>query len=85
MAEHELTVTHRGTEYLVILDGDSVYVDDSFDHEFGTERCGHWELDWESTDIVAVVDSDGDEIDPETIPGLIRAIRQASDDLEITD
>ena len=85
MAEHELTVTYNGTEYQVILDGEAVYVDDSFDHEFGTERRGHWELDWESTDIVAVVDSDGDEIDPETIPGLIRAIRQASDDLEITD
>ena len=80
MAEHELTVTHKGSEYQVIIDGPAMYVDDSFDHEFGTEVRGHWELDWEETDIV---DSDGDEIDPETIPGLIRAIRQASDDIEI--
>ena len=84
MAEHELTVTHKGSEYQVVLDGSAMYVDDSFDHEFGTERIGHWELDWEQTDIVAVIDSDGDEIDHESIPGLIRVIRQASDDLEIS-
>ena len=85
MAEHELTVTYNGAEYQVILDGPSVYVDDSFDHAFGTERIGHWELDWEQTDIVAVIDSDGEEVDHESIPGLIRVIRQATDDLEITD
>ncbi len=85
MAEHELTVTHHGEEYQVVLDGPAVYVDDSFDHEFGTERIGHWELDWEQTDIVAVIDSDGNEIDHEAVPGLTRVIRQASDDLEITD
>ncbi len=83
MAEHELTVTYNGAEYQVILDGPAMYVDDSFDHAFGTEVRGHWELDWEETDIVAVVDGDGEEIDPETIPGLIRAIKQASDDIEI--
>ena len=85
MAEHELTVTYKGSEYQVVLDGSAMYVDDSFDHEFGTERIGHWELDWEQTDIVAVIDSDGDEIDHESIPGLIRVIRQASDDLEISE
>lgn len=85
MAEHELTVKHKGAEYQVILDGPAMYVDDSFDHEFGTERIGHWELDWESTEIVAVIDSDGDEIDHESVPGLIRAIKEATDDLEITD
>jgi hypothetical protein len=83
VAEHELTVTYNGAEYQVILDGPAMYVDDSFDHAFGTEVRGHWELDWEETDIVAVVDGDGEEIDPETIPGLIRAIKQASDDIEI--
>jgi hypothetical protein len=85
VAEHELTVTHHGIEYLVILDGPAMYVDDSFDHEFGTERIGHWELDWEQTDIVSVIDPDGDEIDHEAVPGLIRVIRQASDDLEISE
>lgn len=25
------------------LDHDIEWVDDSFDHEFGTEVCGHWE------------------------------------------
>jgi hypothetical protein len=83
VAEHELTVTYNGAEYQVILDGPAKYVDDSFDHEFGTEVIGHWELDWEETDIVAVIDTDGEEIDHESIPGLIRVIRQASDDIEI--
>ena len=83
MAEHELTVTHRGAEYQVILDGSSMYVDDSFDHEFGTEARGHWELDWEETEIIAVLNDIGEEIDPDEIPGLILAIRDASHDLEI--
>jgi hypothetical protein len=83
MAEHELTVTHKGAEYQVILDGESMYVDDSFDHEFGTEQRGHWELDWEETEIIAVLNDIGEEIDPDEIPGLILAIRDASHDLEI--
>jgi hypothetical protein len=83
MAEHELTVTHKGSEYQVILDGPSMYVDDSFDHEFGTEQRGHWELDWDETEIVSVIDTDGEEIDPDDVPGLVLAIRDASNDIEI--
>jgi len=83
MAEHELTVTHKGAEYQVILDGESMYVDDSFDHEFGTEQRGHWELDWEETEIIAVLNDIGEEIDPDDVPGLILAIRDASNELEI--
>ncbi len=83
MAEHELTVTHKGCEYQVILDGSAIYVDDSFDHEFGTEVRGHWELDWEETEIVSVIDTDGEEIDPYEVVGLTRAIRDASNDIEI--
>jgi hypothetical protein len=83
VAEHELTVTHKGCEYQVILDGSAMYVDDSFDHEFGTEVRGHWELDWEETDIVAVLNDIGEEIDPDDVPGLVLAIRDASNDIEI--
>lgn len=83
MAEHELTVKHRDAEYQVILDGPSMYVDDSFDHEFGTEVRGHWELDWEETEIIAVLNDIGEEIDPDDVPGLNLAIRDASHDLEI--
>ncbi len=83
MAEHELTVTHKGCEYQVILDGSAMYVDDSFDHEFGTEVRGHWELNWEETEIVSVIDTDGEEIDPYEVVGLTRAIRDASNDIEI--
>ena len=83
MAEHELNITHRDNEYQVILDGPAMYVDDSFDHEFGTEQRGHWELDWEETEIIAVLNDIGEEIDPDEIPGLNLAIRDASHDLEI--
>lgn len=83
MAEYELTVKHRKHEYQVVLDGEAMYVDDSFDHEFGTEVRGHWELDWEETDIVAVLNDIGEEIDPDDVPGLVLAIRDASNDLEI--
>ena len=83
MAEHELTVKHKGAEYQVILDGPAMYVDDSFDHEFGTEQRGHWELDWDETEIVAVLNDIGEEIDPDDVPGLVLAIRDASNDIEI--
>jgi hypothetical protein len=83
VAEHELTVKHRGQEYQVILDGSAMYVDDSFDHAFGTEVRGHWELNWEETEIVSVIDTDGEEIDPYEVVGLTRAIRDASNDIEI--
>jgi hypothetical protein len=83
VAEHELTVTHKGFEYQVILDGSAMYVDDSFDHEFGTEQRGHWELDWDETEIVAVLNDIGEEIDPDDVPGLVLAIRDASNDIEI--
>jgi hypothetical protein len=83
VAEYELTVKHRKHEYQVVLDGEVMYVDDSFDHEFGTEVRGHWELDWEETDIVAVLNDIGEEIDPDDVPGLVLAIRDASNDLEI--
>jgi hypothetical protein len=83
VAEHELTVTHKGSEYQVILDGSAMYVDDSFDHEFGTEKRGHWELDWDETEIVAVLNDIGEEIDPDDVPGLVLAIRDASNDIEI--
>jgi len=26
-------------------ENDLTWADDSFDHEFGTEKCGHWECD----------------------------------------
>lgn len=83
MAKHELNITHRDNEYQVILDGQSMYVDDSFDHEFGTERRGHWELDWEETEIIAVLDTEGAEIDADGVPGLILAIRDAALEIDI--
>lgn len=75
MAELELTFRHSGDEYTAFVDVTWQVVDDSFDHAFGTEHRSHWEP--EDYDIVAVLDAEGEEVDPEAIPGLTRAIRDA--------
>ena len=44
------------------------YIDDSFDHAFGTEHCGHWEFDKLDDVIVEVclyIDDDEDETEIE--------------------
>lgn len=56
-------------EYVLIGDTDYAvggmysdkWIDDSFDHEFGIEKCGHYELDKVEIDYVAAVDQDGGE------------------------
>lgn len=80
MSELELTFRHSGDEYTAVVDVTWQVVDDSFDHAFGTEHCSHWEP--EDYDIVAVLDADGEEVDPEAIPGLTRAIRDALHDYD---
>ena len=49
------TVIIRGVELDVISDCEVRWVDDSFDHEFGTEVCGHAEVE-----CVDSVELDGD-------------------------
>jgi hypothetical protein len=39
------TVCIAGIEFDIIADCDVMLVDDSFDHEFGTERCHHFEIE----------------------------------------
>ena len=34
-----------GVELDLMADAEIVYSDDSFDHAFGTEKCGHWEIE----------------------------------------
>jgi hypothetical protein len=80
VAELELTLRHAGDEYTVIVDVTWEKVDDSFDHAFGTEHRSHWEA--EDYDIVAVLNSDGEEIDPEAIPGLTKAVTQSLHDYD---
>ena len=33
-----------GMEFDITAEFNAEYVDDSFSHEFGIERCGHWEV-----------------------------------------
>ena len=80
MAEIELTIRHGGIEYIALLDVTWEKVDDSFDHAFGTEHRSHWEA--EDYDVQSVIDQDGEEIEPDAIAGLHRAIREALNDYD---
>jgi hypothetical protein len=83
--EVEIEVTHAGEVYEVTLDVEVQWIDDSFDHEFGTEECGHWEIDWDATSIVSCIDEEGDDIDPDDIPGLMRKIESKAAGLDFSD
>lgn len=80
MSELELTLRHAGDEYTAVVDVTWQVVDDSFDHAFGTQHDSHWEP--EDYDIIAVLNSDGEEVDEFAIPGLTRAIRDALHDYD---
>ena len=80
VAELELTIRHKGTEYIVLLDVTWQVVDDSFDHAFGTEHRSHWEA--EDYDVQSVIDEEGDELDADDVPGLHRSIRDALNDYD---
>ena len=85
MREVEIEVSLAGEDYVVTLDVEVQWVDDSFDHEFGTEECGHWEIDWEETNVVTCLDPEGDEVDPDGIPGLMRVIERKAAGLDFSD
>lgn len=52
----EQFISYKGKDYFVRADCYYVYIDDSFDHEFGTHECGHYEL--EDCDIFECIDVD---------------------------
>jgi hypothetical protein len=85
VSDREIEVTHAGEVYVVTLDIEVQWVDDSFDHEFGTEECGHWEIDWDATTIVSCTGPEGDEIDPDDVPGLVRKIESKAAGLDFSD
>lgn len=89
MSEREIIVRHKGVTYDVVLEIEVQWEDDSFDHDWGgrrqTEECGHWELDWDATDIVSVTDQDGDEIDPDDVEGLNKAIKEEAEGIDLSD
>jgi hypothetical protein len=85
MRDVEITVKHDGQEYIVELEVEVQWVDDSFDHEFGTEECGHWELDWDATNILSCTGPDGEDEDPVYTQGLMRAIQRKAEGIDFSD
>jgi hypothetical protein len=81
----EIEVTFAGEVYAVTLDVEVQWEDDSFDHEFGTEECGHWEIDWDATEIISCTGQDGEEVDHEATPGLTKAIQKAAQSIDLSD
>lgn len=76
-------ITHEGETYHVEVEiTDCELHDDSFDHEFGTEECHHWEV----TDYL-VVDIEGPDgsIDEDDVPGLAKAIGREVHDIDVED
>ena len=59
----EQSITYKQKDYYIRADCYYVYVDDSFDHEFGTENRGHFEL--ENCDIFECIDINGEEVIPD--------------------
>jgi hypothetical protein len=59
----EQFISYKDKDYLVRADCYYIYIDDSFDHEFGTHECGHYEL--EDCDIFECIDENGNDILPD--------------------
>ena len=87
MPDINLTVEHAGETYEVELVASLQWEDDSFDHEFGTEECGHWEIDWDDTTIFCnrLTEDGTEEVDPDEIDGLMKAIVSEGDSTDLSD
>lgn len=59
----EQFVNYKGKEYFVRADCYYQHIDDSFDHEFGTHICSHYELT--SFDLVDCIDEEDKIISPD--------------------
>jgi len=56
----EKLIEYQGREYSVKAAVDYVWVDDSFDHAFGTEFCGHYEV--ADLEVLECTDENGEEV-----------------------
>ncbi len=86
MSDYELELTHDGQDYIVHLDIDWEYSDDSFDGHLGgrvhTFEAGHWQVeDYRIVDCLLVGEDDDEEVDPDIIHGLTKAIDRAVKEL----
>jgi hypothetical protein len=89
MSEREIIVRHKGETYDVVLEIEVQWVDDSFDHDWGgrrqTEECGHWEIDWEGTNIISCTNSAGEEVEVCDDSELVDAVEEAARDIDFSD
>lgn len=86
MSKYELELQHDGQTYVVHLDLDWVYEDDSFDGHLGgrvhTFERGHWSVgDYTIDECLLVGEDDDEEVDPDIIHGLSKAIDHAVSEL----
>lgn len=59
--EFDRDIEIHGVQYRINGTFNERYIDESFSHEFGIHRCGHYEISDVEIDCVAVVDQDGGE------------------------
>lgn len=82
--EAELDFEYNGTQYLVIVEYDTKTVDDSFDGHLGGYvyefQSSHKEVDLKSVNIDSCIGDDDEEIDPESVPGLVAHIKGILED-----
>lgn len=86
MSDYELDLTHEDQDYIVHLDLEWAYSDDSFDGHLGgyvhTFKQGHWYVeDYRVVECRLIGDDDDEEVDPDIIHGLNAAIDSAVSEL----
>lgn len=74
----EFDLEHEGEMYWVEVEFDTIRVDDSFDgHLYGrvhTFESSHREPDLDTLEVISCTDGAGEEVDPDVVPGLMKAI-----------
>lgn len=79
MSDYELDLTHAEQDYILHLDLDWVYDDESFDGHLGgrvhTFKRGHWIVgDYRVVMCLLIGEDDSDQVEPDDINGLSDAI-----------
>lgn len=81
--EFEIELPERGLWVVEVEITECQWIDDSFDHEFGTEKCGHWEV--VEYDILSCVGPDGEDEDPCFDEALSKKIDEKVHDMDVED
>jgi hypothetical protein len=85
----EFEVEHHGETYWVEVEFDTIEVDDSFDGHRGgyvyTYESSHREVDPDTIEVVSCTDLDGNEVEPDIIPGLYDLIVETTSNLDVED